>query len=198
MLKKPFASAAKENCSAILSVLRQEFKHINSVLEIGSGTGQHAIYFSQQLAHLEWQASDKYEMLAGINMWINESNLKNVLPAIELNVSSNWPQQNYQGAYAANIAHIMHWEEIEALFSGLDQVLTNSGVFCLYGPFNINGTYTSESNRRFDLWLKERDPESYIRDKNDLDQLAIKNNFQTSKQWDMPANNKILCWRRQR
>ena len=196
MLKKPFAPAAKENCDAILSVLRQEFKHTNSVLEIGSGTGQHAAYFSQQLTHLIWQASDKQEMLAGITMWTNDASLKNALTPIELDVSLNWPQQRYEGAYAANIAHIMHWNEIESLFSGLNQVLTDSAVFCLYGPFNINGDYTSESNRRFDLWLKDRDPQSCIRDKHDLDKLAIKNNFQLSIEWEMPANNKILCWRR--
>jgi hypothetical protein len=196
MLKKPFAPAAEENRDAILKVLQQEFKHINTVLEIGSGTGQHAAYFSQHLAHLNWQASDKHTMLSGIAMWLDDANLETPLAPIELDVNLNWPQQSYQGAYAANIAHIIHWNEIEALFSGLDQVLIDSAVFCLYGPFNINGDYTSESNRLFDLWLKERDPESCIRDKNDLDQLAIKNNFQASSLWEMPANNKILCWRR--
>lgn len=196
MLKKPFAPAAKENRDVILSVLQQEFKHTNTVLEIGSGTGQHAAYFSQQLTHLDWQASDKRKMLAGISLWIDDTNSKNLLPPIELDVSLDWPQQSYQGAYAANIAHIMHWNEIEALFSGLNKVLADSAIICLYGPFNINGDYTSESNRRFDQWLKDRDPESCIRDKSDLDQLAIKNNFQASAEWEMPANNKILCWRR--
>ncbi len=196
MLEKPFAPAAKENQDAILKALREEFKQSNSVLEIGSGTGQHAAYFSQQLTHLEWQASDKKEMLAGINMWISDTHFHNAPPPIELDVRLNWPQQRYQAAYAANIAHIMHWNEIEALFSGLDQVLTGSAVFCLYGPFNVDGNYTSESNRRFDQYLRDRDSESYIRDKNDLDQLAIKNNFQTSTEREMPANNKILCWKR--
>tara|TARA_B110000238_G_scaffold200793_1_gene252367 strand:+ start:157 stop:519 length:363 start_codon:yes stop_codon:yes gene_type:complete len=120
MHKKPFAPAAKENSDAILSVLQQQFKHTNSVLEIGSGTGQHAVYFSKQLTHLEWQASDKHEMLAGINMWIDSANLPNALTPIALDVSSNWPHQNYKVAYAANVAHIMHWNEIEALFSGLN------------------------------------------------------------------------------
>lgn len=196
MLKKPFAPAAKENRDAILNVLHQEFKQANKVLEIGSGTGQHAAYFSQQLTHLAWQASDKQEMLAGITMWLDDLNLDNVLTPIALDVNLNWPQQTYDGAYAANIAHIMHWNEIEALFSGLDQVLTDSAVFCLYGPFNINGDYTSESNHRFGQWLVNRDPLSCIRDKKDLDQLALNNNFQPSTEWEMPHNNKILCWRR--
>ena len=196
MNKKPFAPAAEENREAILNVLREEFKFTSSVLEIGSGTGQHAAYFSQQLPHLTWQSSDKFEMLAGINMWLNDTNTQNTPDAIELDVCSHWPQQNYQGAFAANVAHIMHWHEIEALFSGLDHVLTSSAVFCLYGPFNIDGKYTSESNRRFDQWLKNRDPESCIRDRKNLDQLALKNNFQASTEFDMPANNKILSWRR--
>ena len=196
MHTKPFAPAAEENREAILNVLREEFKSTNSVLEIGSGTGQHAAYFSQQLPHLTWQASDKLEMLAGINMWLNDTNRQNTSAAIELDVCSHWPQQNYQGAFAANVAHIMHWHEIEALFSGLDKALTSSAVFCLYGPFNIDGKYTSDSNRRFDQWLKNRDPESCIRDRNDLDQLALKNNFQVSTEFEMPANNKILSWRR--
>jgi len=196
MHNKPFAPAAKENRNAILNVLQQEFRHTSSVLEVGSGTGQHAVYFSQKLTHLTWQASDKQEMLAGIRLWIDDANLPNALTPIELDVTSSWPQHSYQGAYAANIAHILHWSEIEALFSGLDQVLTDSAVFCLYGPFNIDGAYTSESNRRFDLWLRDRDPDSCIRDKNDLDKLALKNNFQASHEWAMPANNKILCWKR--
>lgn len=193
MHKRPFAPAAKENRDVILDVLREEFKHTKSVLEIGSGTGQHAAYFSAQLPHLTWQASDKFEMLAGINMWLKDANTSD---AIELDVCADWPNQNYQGAFAANVAHIMHWHEIEALFSGLNHVLTSTSVFCLYGPFNIDGKYTSESNRRFDQWLINRDPESCIRDKNDLDKLAINNNFQISTEHEMPANNKILCWRR--
>ena len=136
-------------------------------------------------------------MLAGINLWIKEARLKNALEAIELDVNAHWPQQSYQGAFAANIAHIMHLKEIEALFSGLDHVLTDKAVFCLYGPFNINGNYTSESNRRFDLWIKERDPDACIRDRNDLDQIAANNNFQPSTLWEMPSNNKILCWQKQ-
>ena len=196
MLNKPFAPAAKENRHVILEVLKQEFKNTTTVLEIGSGTGQHAAYFPQYLPHLNWQASDKQEMLAGITMWLNDAKLDNALTPIELDVNLNWPQQHYDGAYAANIAHIMHWHEIESLFSGLNQTLTDSSVFCLYGPFNIDGNYTSESNRRFDQWLRNQDPQSCIRDKNDLDQLAMNYNFQASKEWEMPANNKILCWRR--
>ena len=194
MLNKPFAAAAEQNRNDILYVLKQTFKDIRTVLEIGSGTGQHAAYFSQHLRHLTWQASDKAPMLSGISMWLDELSNTNVPAPIALDVTHDWPTQKYQGAFAANIAHIMHWNELEALFSGLNQTLASPGIFCLYGPFNIDQQYTSESNRRFDQWLKQRDTKSGIRDKNDLDLLAMNNNFDSAKIWDMPTNNKILCW----
>jgi len=196
MPNKPYAAAAEQNRVAILPILQQEFKHATKILELGSGTGQHAAYFAQHLPHLDWQASDKQEMLKGISIWLDNDTFPNALPPIELDVNQQWPQQTYDGAFAANVAHIMHWDEIEAMFSGLDQVLEDNAVFCLYGPFNVNGHYTSESNARFDQWLKDRDPDSCIRNKESLDQLAVKNNFKPSNDWLMPANNKILSWRR--
>ena len=192
MQAKPFSSAAQQNRDVILAVLKEAFKASSRILEIGSGSGQHAAYFSRHLSHLSWQASDRQEMLAGIDLWLQKTN---ALQAIELDVCKRWPQQNYDGAFAANIAHIMHWHEIEAMFSGLDKILTKTALFCLYGPFSING-YLSESNREFDLWLQARDPLTCLRDKNDLDQLAASNNLQPYKQWRMPANNLILSWQK--
>ena len=196
MPNKPFSVAAKQNREAILPVLQQEFKTAKNILEIGSGTGQHAVYFGQQLTWLNWQPSDTRENLAGIQQWVEPANLNNVRPAIELDVCKAWPKQSYDGAFAANVAHIMHWHEIEAMFAGLASVLTQDARFCLYGPFNIDGDYTSESNREFDQWLHARDPESCIRDKDDLNTLAIKNNFQLKNDWEMPANNRILTWQK--
>ena len=193
MKNKPFAAAAQQNRDVILEVLKEAFKDSSSVLELGSGTGQHAAYFSQHLTHLNWQASDKQEMLAGISLWLEKTNAPQ---AIELDVCKQWPNESYDAAFAANIAHIMHSHEIEAMFVGLKQVLTESAIFCLYGPFNINGQYTSESNRDFDLWLKARDVHACIRDKSELDQLAINNHLQPYRQWEMPANNLILSWRK--
>lgn len=196
MDQKPFAPSAEQNREAILTVLKKEFRHATTVLEIGSGTGQHAVYFSKHLTHLTWQPSDKQETLTGISMWIDSEKLANALAPIELDVCNHWPEGNFDAAFAANVAHIMHWNEIEAMFSGLGRVLTDSAAFCLYGPFNYNGEYTSESNRQLDLWLKSRDPDSCIRDKNDLDQLAIKNGLQPHTEWSMPTNNKIVCWKK--
>ncbi|MEM8843537.1 MAG: DUF938 domain-containing protein [Pseudomonadota bacterium] len=195
-MSKPFAPAAEQNREPILDVLKTEFSQAKSVLEIGSGTGQHAVHFATNLPYLTWHCSDKKEMLAGINIWINEFKLANTPLAIELDVCDDWPTQNFDSAYGANIAHIMHSNEIEAMFQGLNKVLNQDAVFCLYGPFNIDGQYTSESNQRFDLWLKEMDPESCIRDKAFLDNLAIASNLKPMNSYQMPSNNLILCWKK--
>lgn len=196
MQNKPYSEAAHQNRDVILSVLKQEFKQSAHVLEIGSGSGQHAVYFSSHLSHLSWQPSDKAEYLAGIQLWINECDSSNIKKPLALDVCKSWPAQKYDGVFAANVAHIMHWHEIEAMFAGVAKQLNKSGVFCLYGPFNKNGEYTSASNQSFDLWLKQRDPQSSIRDKADLDKLAEKNKLAASDAWEMPANNFILSWRK--
>ncbi len=194
MNKKPFAAAAQQNQDAILEVLTIEYSQTKKVLEIGSGTGQHAAYFSNHLTHLIWQATDKRENISGISMWLEES--KNSPPPITLDVTKEWPQEKYDAAFAANIAHIMHWDEIEAMFAGLDKVLSNDAVFCLYGPFNVKGHYTSDSNEKFDEWIKARDSLACIRDIEELTKLANKNNLFLSNEYQMPSNNMIICWRK--
>ena len=196
MTIKPFSPAAEQNRDAILPVLQSEFKHASSVLEIGSGNGQHAVYFAQHLPQLNWQTSDKERNIAGIKLWLDEAGHKNTPTPIILDVCEQWPDTKYDAAFAANVAHIMHWHEIEAMFANLKNALVKNANFCLYGPFNINGEYTSESNRDFDQWLKNRDPQSCIRDKDELDRLAQKNSFNLYQDWEMPCNNRILCWRK--
>ena len=193
---KPYSAAAEQNRDAILPVLLQEFSTAKNILEIGSGTGQHAIYFAQHLPNLIWYPSDKEENIAGIQQWIYEANRNNVQAPITLDVCKQWPEKLFDGAFAANVAHIMHWHEIEAMFAGLASVLAPDSIFCLYGPFNINGDYTSDSNRKFDLWLKSRDPHSCIQDKDDLNTLANNNNFEMHNDWEMPSNNRILSWKK--
>ena len=197
MPSKPFSAAAQQNQTAILPVLQEEFGFAKNILEIGSGTGQHAVYFGQHLTWLNWQPSDTKENLYGIQLWVESENLANVHPAIELDVCKTWPDEHYDGAFAANVAHIMHWHEIEAMFAGLSIILKQGAKFCLYGPFNINGNYTSDSNRKFDQWLLARDPHSCIRDKNDLNELAKNNKFKLANDWEMPVNNRILTWEKQ-
>lgn len=195
---KQYAESCEENKYPILDVLRNEFANTRIVLEIGSGTGQHAVFFAEQLPHLIWQPSDVINMHASIVAWINDSNLDNVLPPLELDVEQNhWPDQHYDGLFSANTAHIMSWPQVVELFSGINRVMEKQGKFCLYGPFNYNGEYTSPSNAHFDQWLKSRDPQSGIRDFEALNRLAEDNGLSLLNDYEMPVNNRLLVWQKQ-
>lgn len=192
---KPFAESCEENQQPILEVLRKEFAHVHRVLEIGSGTGQHAVFFARALPHLSWQTSDRPEHHPGIRAWLDDEGPDNAHPPLSLNVSQeDWPAREYDGIFSANTVHIMNWPEVEALFAGIGQILLPGGRFCLYGPFNYDGQYTSESNANFDRWLKARDPKSGIRDVADLDRLAGKAGLKLVRDYEMPVNNRILVW----
>ena len=196
-MQKPFSESCEQNKHVILGVLKHEFSGVNNVLEIGSGTGQHAVFFAKYLTHLNWQCSDRNSELDGINVWLNEANLKNCLKPIALDVSSSqWPNKKYDAVFSANAVHIMSWQDVEALFTGLNDCLSDHAVICLYGPFNYAGKFTSESNARFDQWLKQRNPLSGIRDMEKINQLAEQCGLTLSNDHEMPANNRILCWQK--
>lgn len=196
MQKKPFSQACENNKAPILAVIREYFADCHRVLEVGSGTGQHAAYFAGQLPHLVWQASDVAAHQAGIEAWRTEAGLTNQPAAITLDVNGEWPNQQFDGVFSANTAHIMSWPEVQRCFAGVSQVLKTGGHFCLYGPFNFDGQYTSDSNRQFDAMLRARDPESGIRDFSDLNQLANQHGMCFVSDHPMPANNRTLVWRR--
>ena len=192
---KPYAESCDENREPILSVIQPLLKDCSTVLEIGSGTGQHAVYFAEKLPHLVWHTSDCIEYHAGIKIWLQEAGLENTPAPVELNVSTSaWPQQKYDAVFSANTTHIMHWADVEAMFAGIGSVLSNGGRLLLYGPFNYDNHYTSDSNARFDSWLKSRDPDSGIRNFEDLDKLAQQAGMQLIHDYTMPANNRILYW----
>ena len=192
---KPFADSCDENREPILSVIQPLLKDCSTVFEIGSGTGQHAAYFAEKLPHLVWHTSDCAEHHAGINMWLDDAGLENTRAPVNLNVSTSaWPTQRFDAVFSANTTHIMHWPDVIAMFSGLGSLLPGGGRFLLYGPFNYNSQYTSESNARFDGWLKSRDPESGIRNFEDLDKLAQQAGMQLKNDYEMPANNRVLYW----
>jgi len=196
-MTKPFAESCEQNKHVILDVLKEEFSNHRRVLEIGSGTGQHAAFFSQALPHLIWQCSDRFSELTGISAWLAEANSTNLLDPIELDVQSGrWPTTKYDAVFSANAVHIMSWEAVKSMFEGLNDCLTEQAVFCLYGPFNYQGKFTSESNARFDQWLKQRDPLSGIRDIDDINNLAEECGLVLTNDYEMPANNRILCWRK--
>jgi cyclopropane fatty-acyl-phospholipid synthase-like methyltransferase len=194
---KPCSESCERNREPILAVLRKVFSYRRHVLEIGSGTGQHAVYFAQALPHLLWQTSDLEENHPGILEWVQEARLTNVLPPLCLDVNENdWPVVSVDAVFSANTLHILGWSEVRRFFDGVGRVLEPDGVLVVYGPFNYNGQYTSESNARFDQWLKERDPRSAIRDFEAVDELAQGAGLKLDSDHAMPANNRCLVWRR--
>lgn len=196
-VQKPFSQACENNKTPILNVLRQVLTESADVLEIGSGTGQHAVYFGAQLPHLNWQPSDQDQYLDGCRQWVREAGLANVHEPVELDVlHTPWPVSHCEAAFAANTAHIMHWPAVEAMFAGVSNILARDGRFCLYGPFKYGGQHTSESNARFDRDLQQRDAAMGIRDRDDLCRLAQENQLELEADHPMPANNRTLVWRR--
>jgi cyclopropane fatty-acyl-phospholipid synthase-like methyltransferase len=197
MTDKPFSESSAENCEPILAVLREVFADCRKVLEIGSGTGQHAVYFGAELRHLYWQTADLPRHHAGIRMWLDEAALPNVLAPIALDVNhSDWLEGRYDAVFSANTLHIVSWPEVEKFFAGVGKVLHPGGVLAIYGPFNYNRQFTSPSNARFDQWLKNRDPASGVRDFEAVDALARAQDLVLLKDVEMPVNNRTLVWRR--
>lgn len=193
---KPFSEACEENKQPILTVLERLFADVLKVLEVGSGTGQHGVYFAGALPHLIWQTSDLPKHHDGIRAWLLEAVLPNLKAPIALDVGGVWPDRSFDAVFSANTTHIMSWPQVEQMFDGIGRVLESGGCFALYGPFNFGGNYTSDSNERFDQWLRKRDPASGIRNFEDLDSLARTNGLIFVEDIPMPANNRVLVWRR--
>jgi cyclopropane fatty-acyl-phospholipid synthase-like methyltransferase len=193
MVARPDAPATARNRDAILAVLGDELQDRRSVLEIGSGTGQHAVYFGPRLPHLQWQTSDVADNHAGIAAWIDSTECANVLPPIDLDVlATTTLDGRFDAVFSANTAHIMSFAAVTAMFRLVGDVLTNEGIFCLYGPFNVDGQFTSESNARFDQSLRAQDPDMGIRDLADLEGLADASNLELARRYAMPSNNMLL------
>jgi cyclopropane fatty-acyl-phospholipid synthase-like methyltransferase len=200
---KPYSPACERNREPILQALLGCFADRRHVLEIGSGTGQHAVHFAAAMPWLTWQCSDVAENLPGIGMWLEEAGLANTPPAIELDVGGDWPhvpdkkRAAFDAAFSANALHIMGWPKVEAFFAGIGALFgaQRAGVLAVYGPFNYGGEYTSESNRQFDDWLKARDDRSAIRDFEAVDALAQAAGLRLVDDAAMPANNRCLVWR---
>lgn len=196
MTNKPFSQASENNKAPILAILKNVFADSTHILEIGSGTGQHALFFAQHLPHLLWQTSDLLSNHQGINMWLDESTLTNVQPPILLDLNETWPNTAndlpFDGVYSANTLHIISWPLVVKFFKGLSQNLMLGANVCLYGPFKYQDEFTSASNADFDLWLKERDSNSGIRDLEDILLLADSAGLKLTEDYKMPANNQLL------
>lgn len=194
MHERPFSQACANNQQPILEIIRALFAEVDAVLEIGSGTGQHAVFFGAAMPHLRWQCSDRLENHPGIDAWREWAQLPNVLAPLNLDVNEPWPIASTPAIFCANVIHIISWPEVEKLFAGIARHLRAPGIVCFYGPYNYAGRFTSESNARFDQWLKARDPRSGIRDFEKVDALARQAGLLLQADHALPANNRSLVW----
>lgn len=197
----PFSEACERNKGPILEVLSGTLTSPSRVLEIGSGTGQHAVHFARHLPHVVWQPSDRGECLAGLAARIAEEGPTNLLAPIELDVAAadEWPTPGTHAiVYSANTLHIMSWRMVEEFFLGVGRLLAPiaSAMLLVYGPFRYAGKFTTDSNAVFDRMLRERDPQSGLRDVEAVDALAARQGLVLQSDHAMPANNQLRVWRR--
>ncbi|SHI49044.1 Protein of unknown function [Malonomonas rubra DSM 5091] len=193
---KNYSESCERNREPILDVLRQELAETTDVLEIGSGSGQHALFLSVELPHLQWQPSERPKLIDDLRGNLRQA-AENVVPAAELDVTRlPWAVESFAAIFSANTLHIMPIEAVADFFAGVGQVLLPGGKLCVYGPFNYNGKFTSESNARFDRGLKEKDPERGIRDFEQLNRFAEQNGLELLNDHEMPSNNRLLVWRK--
>ena len=191
-MEKPFSPSCERNKDPILSAIRTLLINKKSVLEVGSGTGQHAVYFAKEMPWLTWQCSDLQENLAGLEMWITEAALSNLPPPVNLDVSNTLLRPQFDVIYTANTLHIMSIEQVTYFFKLIGEWAGSVKEVLIYGPFNYAGKYTSASNAQFDSWLKNRDPGSGIRDFEWIIELATQNHLTLENDIEMPANNRLL------
>lgn len=193
---KPRAEACERNREPILAILRRVFRDRRRVLELGSGTGQHAVYFGAALAHLLWQTSDLPPAHPGIRSWLEDEGTPNVLAPLPIDIGADaWSAGTYDAFFSSNLVHIAGWPAVEAMFRGIGRHRADDCVVAFYGPYNYAGRFTSESNAQFDAWLRHRDPASGIRDFEAIDALARGIGLSLAEDNAMPANNRLLVWR---
>ncbi len=199
---KPFSQACINNRDAILDHLERLIPVTNPkqaipILELGSGTGQHAVYFSHYLSHVEWQTSDLADNHQGIQCWLDDAQQTNCLPPIDLDITqAQWRiVKKYHAVFLANLSHTCSWEAVVLLFEHVSQALKNDSLLIIYGPFNYAGAFTSESNERFDQFLKASNPKQGIREYEKVVKLASESNLVLEEDQPMPANNRLLVFR---
>lgn len=195
-MDKPYSIASERNREPILTRLRVHFADRRKVLEIGSGTGQHAAFFAAALPHLSWQASDVARNLPGIRLWLDEAGLANTPAPLEIDVNRPLPVASFDAVFTANTLHIMSWAEVERLFAALPAIMSADARLVVYGPFNYHGRFTSASNAAFHAALRSGDPERGIRDFEAVHDLARDAGLALVEDRAMPANNRCICWQR--
>lgn len=195
-MNKPFAESSEQNKQVILQVLQKLFIAPGEVLEIGSGTGQHAVHFTQHLPHLMWQPTDCADQIPGMTLWFNDVTHQRIRTPQVLDVQQQWSDQLFDYVFTANTLHIVSWAAVQLMFAGVGKNLKPGGLFVQYGPFNYAGKFTSDGNARFEQWLKSRDPLSGIRNFEDLQALAQHHAMVLHSDHEMPVNNRILVWQK--
>jgi cyclopropane fatty-acyl-phospholipid synthase-like methyltransferase len=189
----PFSEACERNKGPILDVLRIALAARSHVLEIGSGTGQHAVHFAAHLPHLTWHPTEQLAYLADLTARVKSEGGKNLRAPTLLDVrQSVWPLRQVDAIFSANTLHIMSWSEVTDMYRGVAGTLSPQGILCIYGPFRYSGRYTSPSNQEFDRMLRERDPNSGLRDLEELTALAAQYGLRLQADHDLPANNRLL------
>lgn len=191
---KPFAESSEQNKEPILEVLKTEFAGRLRVLEVASGTGQHAVYFAEKLPRLHWTCSDLEENHAGIRMWLEQAGRDNIAGPLLLDAGEDWPTLCFDAVFCANAIHIMSWAAVQGMIRNIGRILPAGGKLCLYGPFMYAGRHTAESNAHFDGCLKDHDPLSGVRDVSELKVLMRQQNMELVRDYGMPVNNRILIW----
>jgi cyclopropane fatty-acyl-phospholipid synthase-like methyltransferase len=190
-----FSAACERNKEPILEVLRGCFAGRTQVLEIGSGTGQHAVYFARALSYLTWQPTEQPQYLADLQARTSLEGSANLLQPLPLNVDQEmWPVSSVDAVFTANTLHIMSWNQVIAFFRGVGTALSSGGVLGVYGPFRYAGRYTSDSNSEFDRMLQDRDPKSGLRDMLAITELAAQCGLELEADHDLPANNRLLVF----
>lgn len=192
----PYSQASENNKLPILDVMRRYLTSCHSLLEIAGGTGQHAVFFAEQFPHLHWQSSDVPDAVATLNLRLTHASLPNLPIGIPIDVNSpTWNCAVVDAIYSANSLHIMSAASVEHFFTGVERHLSKTGLLMVYGPFKYNGEFTTESNAKFDLWLKGRNPVSGVRDFEWVNALAEAIGMSLVEDNAMPANNQMLVWK---
>ncbi|WP_407715548.1 DUF938 domain-containing protein [Comamonas testosteroni] len=195
----PFSQACENNQAAIFEVLQSALQHCRHVLEIGSGTGQHSVYFAPRLPQLLWQTSDLADSHAGIRAWHAAQDAPNLRAPLEFDLATDaWPvtadSSGFDAVFTSNTCHIVAWPLVQRMFELVGSHLPVGGVFAVYGPFNYSGRFTSDSNRAFDAWLRQRDVRSGLRDFEAIVALAAEHGMELQLDKAMPANNRTLVF----
>ena len=196
-MERPRSPACARNREPILAVLQPWFADRRHVLEIGSGTGEHAVHFAKAMPQLNWQTSDQAGQLPGIQAWLDHAHLPNTPPPVTLDVSGRWPEGPFDAVFSANTLHIMGWPEVERLFAALPAACTADARLAIYGPFHLDGGPTSEGNAAFDAALRARDPRMGLRDREAVAALAAAGGFKLRRFVPMPSNNLCMLYQRQ-